>query len=268
NYFSFEQGWDQAMNMFQPVGGMDAIPKAFVAALRRRETYNASVQRIENTANGVRVTFRDRNATRRMEADSCVCTIPPLVLTGLDTNFSAQVRADLAVPVGATTGKVGQQYRRRFWETDEDIMGGITNTNLDIGTIWYPSNGYLSQKGIVVGSYNFGAGAVAFGNLTPAQRVARAVEQGERIHGAAYRTEMETAFTVSWHKMPRAKGGWVSWPSGTRGGPSTPYGRLTQPAGNVYFAGDHMSHVIAWQHGAFESARKSVAALHARALAA
>lgn len=29
-----------------------------------------------------------------------------------------------------------------------------------------------------------------------------------------------------------------------------------------------MSHVIAWQHGAFESARKSVSALHIRALAA
>ncbi|WP_380166969.1 flavin monoamine oxidase family protein [Jannaschia sp. R86511] len=265
--FSFEAGWDQAMLMFQPVGGMDAIPTALAEQLPLGVNYGAAVTRIENTSTGVTVSYSQNATTRRIDADYCICTIPPQVMTGIDSNFSAQVKADLAVPVGNNVGKVGQQYKRRFWETDDGIMGGITNTNMDIGTIWYPSSGYLGEKGVVVGSYNFGGNATAFGNLSPAERIERTVQRGSLIHGDAYRSELETGFTVAWHKMPLQKGGWVSWPSGTQGGPDTPYGRLTEPAGNVYFAGDHMSHVIAWQHGAFESARKSVTALHARALA-
>jgi len=264
--FAFEAGWDQAMLMFQPVGGMDAIPIALADAIRGAIRYQSPVSAIENTADGVRVTSTQGGTTRTIEADYCVCTIPPQVLTGISSNFDAQVKADLAVPVPVSVGKVGQQYRRRFWETDSQLMGGITNTNMDNGTIWYPSTGYLSEKGVVVGSYNFGANAEAYGALAPAERIARTVERGSLIHGAACRDELETGFTVAWHKMPLQKGGWVGWPSGTQGGQETPYGRLTAPAGNVYLAGDHMSYVIAWQHGAFESAHKTVSALHARAL--
>lgn len=265
--FSFEAGWDQAMMMFQPVGGMDAIPRALADAVRSVIRYGAPVSGIQNTPAGVTVTYTRDGATKTVDADYCVCTIPPQLLGGIASNFSAQTKADLAVPVPVSVGKVGQQYRRRFWETDEQIMGGITNTNMDNGTIWYPSSGYLGAKGVVVGSYNFGANAEAYGALTPAERVSRTVERGSLVHGAPYRDELETAFTVAWHKMPLQKGGWVGWPAGTQGGPETAYGRLTLPDGNTYFAGDHMSHVIAWQHGAFESARHTVTSLHARALA-
>ncbi len=41
---------------------------------------------------------------------------------------------------------------------------------------------------------------------------------------------------------------------------------LQRPAGRVYFAGDWLTHLIAWQAGAFESARKVVTELHHRVL--
>jgi monoamine oxidase len=37
-------------------------------------------------------------------------------------------------------------------------------------------------------------------------------------------------------------------------------------AGRVYFAGDWLSHSVAWQHGAFVSARATVSALHTRVM--
>ena len=43
--------------------------------------------------------------------------------------------------------------------------------------------------------------------------------------------------------------------------------RLLDATGNIYFAGDHLSHVIAWQHGAITSARATVTALHDRVVA-
>ena len=41
---------------------------------------------------------------------------------------------------------------------------------------------------------------------------------------------------------------------------------LQRPAGRVYFAGDWLTHLIAWQAGALESARKVVTELHHRVL--
>jgi monoamine oxidase len=54
----------------------------------------------------------------------------------------------------------------------------------------------------------------------------------------------------------------VSWPSRTTGH----YERLLEPAGNVYFAGDHLSYYVAWQAGAIDSARKVVMQIHDRVL--
>lgn len=268
NYFSFELSWDQAMLMYQPVGGMDRIPYAFEAALRRRPTYGATITDISTTTDGVTVTYTDRRGrTRTATGDLCICTIPPQILKSIPNNFGPQVNADLGVPTLNATGKIGLQYRRRWWEEDQQLFGGITNTNMDLGTIWYPSYGYLGEKGVVVGYYNFGAASDAYGALSPADREARALSQGAKIHGQAYVDELENSFSNDWRKTRFSEGGWVSWPGGTRGGPDTPYGRLLQPAGNVYFAGDHLSHVIAWQHGALESARLTVTNLHERVLA-
>jgi monoamine oxidase len=267
NYFAFELSWDQSMVMYQPVGGMDRIPYAFEDALRTNPTYGAAVTRITDGPDGVTVAYTRRGRSRTARADFCVCTIPPQVLRAIPNNFGAQVNADLAVPVPASTGKIGLEYRRRWWEEDEDIFGGITNTNTDLGTIWYPSSGYLGTKGVVVGYYNFGANADAYGALSPADRQARALERGSRIHGRTYVDELDTSFSNDWRTTRYSEGGWISWPEGAQGGPTTPYGRLLEPAGRTYFAGDHLSHSIAWQHGALESARLTVTTLHERVLA-
>ena len=80
------------------------------------------------------------------------------------------------------TGKIGLQFGRRFWEEDDRIFGGITRTSMNIVQIWYPSSGYLGEKGILVGYYNFNEDAVSAGRLSPAEREAVALESGQSIH--------------------------------------------------------------------------------------
>jgi monoamine oxidase len=264
-YFNFEFSYDQAMLMFQPVGGMDRIPYALADAVRRgggRITYGAEVAEIASTEDGVRVTYRQDGRTRMHEADYCVCAIPPVVLRRIPSNFSQPVKDAIAYPVAQAVGKIGLQYRRRFWEEDDKVFGGITNTNLDIATIWYPSSGYLGAKGVVIGYYNFGANAVKYGDAAPPERLEMALAQGKKVHGDAYASELEASFSVAWQRIRYTEGGWVSWPSRTSG----EYERLLVPEGNVYFAGDHLSYYIAWQAGAIESARKAVTDLHERVL--
>jgi monoamine oxidase len=266
-YFEFETYWDQAMLMYQPVGGMDRIPYAFEDALRNRPRYGAVITDISRGPADVTVTYRRRGRTRTATADYCVCTIPPQILKDIPNDFGAQLNADLASAEPISIGKVGLQYGRRWWEEDEQIFSGITYTNQEIGTIWYPSEGYLGRKGVLIGFYYGGEIADVWGDLSPAQRQARALEQGARIHGPVYVDEFERSFSNFWQKTRYSQGGWVFW---TDGGfdPDSAMGRLLEGAGTVYFAGDHMSQVSSWQHGALESARLVVSQLHERVLAA
>jgi monoamine oxidase len=258
---TFPLAWDQSMPMFHPVGGMDRLPHALAGALRGTIHYATHVRAITDTGEQVEVVVEDADGERSLSADYCVCALPPPALNGIATSFPPAVTQVLGSLTTLAATKVGLQYRRRFWETEDRILGGITWTNMDIGTIWYPSEGYLGERGLVVGAYNFADDAAAFARMSPQERHDHAVAQGVKVHGPAYRDELEAAFSVAWSREPFSEGGWVLWPERGAG-----YRRLLEPIGRVFLAGDHLSQVTAWQHGALESARAAVTALHERAL--
>jgi len=263
-YFSFEFGYDQAMTMMQPVGGMDAIPTAQYRRLGDKVRLESAVTRITDGPDGVEVAYKDKKGKENLvRADYCVASLPPHVLARIPTILDPRVTAALRYPTVTPVGKIGLEYRRRWWEQDDRIYGGITETDMDLAHIWYPSYGFHGERGVVVGYYNTGANATTYGALPPADRVTRAVAQGVKIHDEKYRTELTNAFSVAWHKVPHIEGGWVGWPSRTSG----EYALLNQPAGRVYFAGDWLSYYIAWQAGAIDSARYVVTNLHQRVAA-
>jgi monoamine oxidase len=261
HFFPFEATWDQAMMMFQPVGGMDRIPHALADRIRGRIRYGAEVQGITTTESGVTAIVAEGGTTTEVSADYCVCTIPPSVLRWIPHNIAEPVATDIASLQVMPAGKLGLEFRRRFWEEDERIFGGITDTNTEIGTVWYPSSDYLTKRGIVIGAYNFADDSRAWNRLTPRQRTDRALDIGHAIHGSAYRDEFVTSFSAQWGRIRYSEGAFVVWPD--RHGA---YLRLLAPQGRLYFAGDHLSQVTAWQHGAFESARLVVQLLHRRVL--
>lgn len=262
--FSFELGYDQAMMMMQPVGGMDAIPRALVDAVGAGNIrVGAKVTRVADKPTGVDVFYRDRYGVECLiQAEFCVSALPPQVMARIPTNLDPAVGAALRYPVVVPVGKLGLEQRRRWWETDLRIYGGITATDMDIVQIWYPSSGFHGQRGVLLGYYHYGPHALTYSALTPAQRVEKALTQGTRIHGDVYRAEYASGFSVAWHRTPHIEGGWVEWPSRTTG----EYALLNTPAGHVYFAGDWLTYEIAWQAGAFGSARRAVSAIHQRVM--
>ncbi|MFC5750101.1 flavin monoamine oxidase family protein [Actinomadura rugatobispora] len=260
--FSFEFGYSQAMLMFQPVGGMDAIPRALAKAVGSGKIRTGcKVTKITNQSGGVEIEYEREGRTRKLAADYCIATLPPQILAKIPHNLGAGVQAALGTPVPNSTGKIGLEYRGRWWEDEERIYGGITNTDLDLSTIWYPSHDFHAERGLVVGYYNFGANADAYARMTHADRLRRALDQGAKIHGDRYRRNLASSASIAWIRQPHIEGGWISWPS--RG---AEYTLLNQAQGHVYFSGDWLSYEIAWQHGSFESARKVVTELHQRVL--
>lgn len=265
-YFSFEFGFDQAMLMFQPVGGMDQIPKALTRAVGARRVHTgAVVERITDRGDGVRVTYTQGGRTKTVEADFCVGALPPNILAKIPHNLGSGVQSALEAITPQSAGKIGLEYRSRWWELDHRIYGGITETDMDLSHIWHPSYGFHGERGLMIGYYNYDKDADAYAKLRPAAREARAVAQGVKIYGEKYRSELASSFSHHWRQTPHLEAAWHDTP----GGPDDPrYKALNEPTGRVYFAGDWLSYTDAWQHGAFTSARRAVTKLHARVMAA
>jgi monoamine oxidase len=255
---TMDAGYEQAMPMFQPVGGMDGIVRALAAQVGAdRIRTGTRVTRIMNRPEGVEVTF-DGGAP--LKADYCVAALPPHLLARIPGNLGADVRTALATPVPMSAGKLGLEYGRRWWEIEDRVYGGATETDLDVGHIWYPSYGFHTERGLIVGYYNTGEDAETYNALPHRERLRRALAQGRRVHGGKYGTDLIASVSVAWRRQPHIEGSWVRWPS------LSGFTLLQRPAGRVYFAGDWLTHLIAWQAGAFESARKVVTELHHRVL--
>ena len=169
-----------------------------------------------------------------------------------------------AVDAGAAsyspTCKLAWQANRRFWEEDHGIYGGISWTDRDITQIWYPCSGYLGQKGILIGAYNFRATAQSFGSLSHDQRAKAARESAELIH-PGFAQEVSKPISIAWQNIPYSGGGWINWRKGDR---ETHYKVLNRPVGRIYFAGEHLSYNTSWQEGAVQSAHAVVNKLDER----
>ena len=253
--------------MFQPVGGMDMIGKAFAKEIGDVIRYNAKVTQIRQTNSGVTVGYVDTanpSVALQERADWCVCTIPLSILSQIPIDVSRAMQAAIdAVPYAGSV-KVGLQFKRRFWEEDEAIYGGITYTDLPIRQIAYPNSGFnRAGRGVLLGAYLFeGANSYEFTAMTPAERVKSAVEFGAVIH-PQYKTEFENGVAVAWHRVPFTLGCAGEWTDAAR---AEHYRNLCQIDGRIVLAGEHASDLPAWQEGAILSSLDAIARLHDRVL--
>jgi monoamine oxidase len=254
-----EYTYNQQPVMLQPIGGMDQIPKAFEKKLKDKILFNAEVKEIRKEGESIKIIYKDgKGITQAMKGDFCICTIPLPVLKSIDSDFSTEHKKAFESVSYMNTGKIGLQFKRRFWEEDDHIFGGITKTNMNITQIFYPSYGYLGPKGVLVGYYHFHQMAAEMGNLPLEEREKRALAEGGKIH-PQYPAEFEKSFSLAWQKIKYSMGGWASYSSQTR---QDHYDTLLKPDGNLYLAGEHTTYLTAWMAGAFTSAQRVTTLIH------
>ena len=251
--------------MMKPANGMSEIYEGgFQPQVEQHLTFNAEVQEVRQSEDGVEIVYLDKESgeTSSVTADYCVSTIPLPVFLQLPQKDveNATLEAMRNAPY-FPVGKMGMQFRRRFWEEDDWIYGGLTLTNVpQIGTISYPTWDYHTQKGVLQSYYNFGNAALEVSSLSHQERIELALEFGSKIH-PQYREEFESGFSVAWHQMPYALGGWSSWGTYAR---EQYYSQLVEPDGRIYFAGDYLSHLPGWMEGAIQASWVQIEKLHQR----
>lgn len=257
---SFSELDDQSAMMMEPVGGMDRIVTAFMARVGHLVKLSSPVTSIRLGASGVDVRYRHAGRLVDAHADFCLSCIPMHLLGRIDHNFPKEYAAALtAVPHGKLF-KIGLQMKQRFWES-EGIYGGISWTLQDIMQLWYPAHGIHRQKGVMLGAYTFSDEvAEKFARLPPAQRVALAIQQGEKIH-PGYGRHVESSISIAWHRMNHMFGCPVQWTEPLQ---SQCFKTLQAPAGNHYLIGDQMSYHPGWQEGALHSAFRAIADIDQR----
>jgi monoamine oxidase len=194
-----------------------------------------------------------------------VCTLPLSVLNQTPINVSQKMQAAIgAVPYAAVV-KTGLQFKRRFWEEDDHIFGGISYTDLPIRQISYPSHGLnAGGKGVLLGAYTWdGPNAYEMSAMTPAERIEVALACGAQLH-PQYRAEFETGVSVAWSRVPFILGCAGEWTDEAR---RLHYDNLCEIDGRIVLAGEHASYIPAWQEGAILSALDAIGRLHKRVLA-
>jgi len=261
--FFFNQIMDMQATMLQPVGGMDRIAEALYRDVRPSVRLNSPVSAIRRSGAGVRIEHRGGVT----QADYCVCTLPANLLARIPNDFSPAKQAALKDIPYLKSAKVAFEAPR-FWEADDHVYGGLAWTDRLNENVIYPSDGFHSARGVLVGAYVAGWTH----NDTPDAFVAKSIAEQIRISAGSIEALhpgksrlLDKAVAINWGQVPFSEGvGAVGeeWGERRRG---ARYAELLKPEGPIVFAGEHLSYVGLWQEGSALSAHDALKIVQAMA---
>ncbi len=266
--YLFEHIWDMQATMLQPIGGMDRIAHAIYENVKPAVRLKTPVSAIRRA--GDRVRIEHGPGGQMTEADYCICTLPLPILARVPGDFSAAKKAAIAgAPPYLHSVKLAFEAPR-FWESDDNIFGGLAWTDRLNENVIYPSDSFGAAKGVIVGSYCAGwthrENPKAFSDLTHEERARISRGSIEALHPGRSHL-LSKPVTVAWGLTPFSEGVGPMWPGGAGGFQPRPslYAELFKPEGPIVFAGEHLSYQQTWQEGAALSAHEALKLVHAMA---
>ena len=241
-------------------GGMDQLPNSFMPYLKERIRFGAKITAIDQSPVGVTVYYNTLAGKKQIHGDYAIITLPFPVLRHIEVlhPFSNSKQRAIRQLHYDASGKVLLQCRRRFWEDDEGIYGGGTETDLSIRSLWYPDHGRETGRGIILASYTWAEDAQRWGWLSPEDRIREAIEDVSRIH-PQIDAEFEVGASQMWHNDEFAGGAFALFQPEQE---TLLYETICRPEGRFHFAGEHASLNHRWIQGAIESGLRSAELIH------
>lgn len=271
--------------LFQPVGGMDRIEKALAEKIGEatiRKSSPVKAIRYDRGARKWRIEVERGPAID--PADACLSNIPLPLLRGPLGDLGAQPFPEafklalgriFGLPATgidgflAPTCKVGWQAPRALWQEPDraanrvvPIYGGISWTSHPLTQIWYPSDRYFDELGVLTGAYNFGTDAVTWGEYSPGWRLDNARAGAGELAGPAFAAGLDAGLSIAWQNIEHIRGGWAQWQNvhPDRRVRTQIYNTLAagDPESRFFVVGDQLSQLPGWKEGAVVSARHAV----------
>lgn len=232
-------------------GGMDQLPRAFLPELLPRIRFGARVAGISQDSDGVAVHCHNAGGRWVVRAEHAIVTLPFSVLRHIEIAPAVsrgKQRAIRQLHYDAAS-KIFLQCRSRFWEEKDGIFGGGTVTDLPVRAVYYPDHGRETGRGVMLASYTWSEDAQRWGSLSPADRIAQAIENIAVIH-PEIRHEFEVGASKMWHDDEFAGGAYALFDPGQQ---THLFEHIIAPEGRLHFAGEHASLAHGWIQGAIES---------------
>ncbi len=265
--------YDQQRTMFQPVGGMDQIAKAFERQVGPVIRYSTEVEKIAQSPAGVEVFYR-------RSPEGAKGSVTGRLLPLRDPALGAERQIDVS-RLRQVQGRHGRSVvlraGRQVRPADEAPLRGGGRLHLRRPHLHRHAGDRLDLAALdrLAGRqgrdprryYSFSADAARISAMSPPDR-AKFAQPIRRPEGASPPVYGELRDRVLRSLGDLAKynlGGWAEWSPETR---ASAYPVLVEPDGRLYLAGEHLSYLGGWQAGAIESAWQQIGKIHQRALAA
>jgi monoamine oxidase len=263
-YF-FEQIMDMQATMLQPVGGMDRIAEALYSEVRPSVLLGTPATAIRRDGAGVRIEHRGG----AIRADYCVCTLPAPLLGRLPSDLSAGKKAALKAVPYVKSAKIAFEAPR-FWERDDHVYGGLAWTDRLNENVIYPSHGFGTDRGVLVGAYvagwTHGDTPDSFVAKPIAEQIRISRDSVEALHPGRGKL-LESPVAINWGQVEWSEGVGASGDNFGERKRGAQYRELLRPEGPIVFAGEHLSYVGLWQEGSALSAHEALKLVAAMAKA-
>jgi monoamine oxidase len=236
---------------YRVVGGNDLIPRALAAQLPDVRL-GAPVTSIRVLPDEVTVTYQHGDSHQTVASAFAVLAIP--LTTARLIEFypplpEAHRRMVNELSYGSVT-KVLIEYRRRFW--DDRGWNGRLATDAPIVYTWHATSHIESEHGIIT-VYTGGEPAAKLAALSDGERIRVAVQEIEKLFPGSSDL-IECTATVAWPREAYTRGSYAALAPGQV---TAHWKTLFEPAGRLFFAGEHASAIQGFMEGAVESGQRA-----------
>ncbi|HSL46929.1 MAG TPA: FAD-dependent oxidoreductase [Anaerolineales bacterium] len=236
---------------YRVIAGNDQIPR-LIAQTLPDVRMNAAVTAIRVLPDEVIVTYKQADSYQTISSAFAILATPLTTARLIEFNPPLPAVHQSMVnelSYGAVT-KVLIEYRKRFW--DEAGWNGRLATDAPIVYTWHATSHLESEHGIIT-AYTGGAPAAGLAALSDKERIDCAVSEIEKIFPGSSDLIEHTA-TIAWPNEPYTRGSYAALSPGQV---TAHWRTLFEPAGRLFFAGEHATPIQGFMEGAVESGQRA-----------
>ena len=236
---------------YRIIGGNDQLPHA-IAKRIPDVRMNAVVTSVKSLGEEVIVTYKQADSFHTISASYAILAIPLTTARLIDFEGTLPVTHHAMVhglSYGSVT-KVMIEYRKRFW--NERNWSGRLTTDAPIVMTWHATSHFEHERGILT-AYTGGEPGATLSALSDEERIETAVAEIEK-HFPGSSKLIENVSTIAWLNEPFTRGSFMALAPGDV---LEHWGTLFQPAGRLFFAGEHATPIQGFMEGAVESGQRA-----------